>query len=358
VHLCYLELGPSPWGRLAEGEVAGKISWDRKPEIPVVAAIRGAHSRRFPRKSIQVTLPEQGVEFGPPKGHQVSRIHLNADYIDPTLMRSSLSFWLFDQVGTIAPLSRYVALWVGGEFAGVYVGLESVDADFCIRRGWTPGSIYYAINRNANFGLISPFTKAQKDRMDAGYQVADYRYQKRSDLRAMVSDLNLCTDRSFPATVERWIDVDGYLRWLMVAVFVGNRDGFVHNYALVQDPVTTRFRMVPWDYDATWGIDIHGRPSRLDRVPVTGWNKLTHRLLATPRYRKLYKDLFIEMLAGPASPNVIKEKIDRMSAGLGGWIDKMPHSTVDQTGFERAVEGLLRWGSDRRELLYEQLRDL
>jgi len=358
VHLCYLDLGPNPWERLADGDVKGGICWGQNPEIPVVSTIRGAHSRRFPRKSIQVTLPDQGVEFGPPKGHLVHRIHLNADYIDPTLLRSSLSFWLFDKVGAVAPISRHVALWVGEEFAGVYVGLESVDADFCLRRGWKPGSIYYAVNRNANFGLISPFTKTPKERMDAGYQVADYRYQKRSDLREMVTDLNLCAEPFLARTMERWIDVEGYLRWLMVAVFVGNRDGFVHNYALVQDPATSRFRIVPWDYDATWGIDIHGRPARLDRVPVTGWNKLTHRLLSILHYRKRYRDLFTDMLAGPASPESLAIEIDRISADIAGWIDKMPHKAVDQAGYSGAIEALQKWGRDRRALLYEQLRGL
>ncbi|MFN3410500.1 MAG: CotH kinase family protein, partial [Limisphaerales bacterium] len=165
-----------------------------------------------------------------------------------------------------------------------------------------------------------------------------------------LTDIAARTGMSVEAA-ERWLDVDGYLRWLAVAVFVGNRDGFVHNYALLLDRVTDRFRIIPWDYDATWGIDIHGRPARLDRVPLTGWNKLTHRLLSVRSYRKRYRSILVDLMEGPAAPDRIGERIDRMRAEVEGWIDKTPHFIVDQGGFEAAVRSLNEWGRARRDLL-------
>lgn len=356
MHRCTLELGEDPWSRLEAEPLAGTCLWDDAVGRAVRVRIRGAHSRKFPRKSLQVDFPENPLPDEPPVGHTVRRLHLNADYVDPTRMRSALSFELFRRLGVPAPLCRHTELTLSGEFAGLYLALESVDADFCRRRAWPVGPIFYAVNRNANFGLINPFTRAIKEPLHRGYQAVGR--ADRTPLRRMVMDLNLTPDAAFPAVVERWIEVGEYLRWLMVAVFVGNRDGFVHNYALYRSPESGRFWIIPWDYDATWGIDIHGRPARLDRVPVTGWNKLSHRLMALPRYRHLYRNQFREALDGPLSPRVVGELIDQMAAEV------VPSLVKEQTlwgavhSLEEELAKLKDWSVRRRLLLLDQLAAL
>lgn len=353
---CDLDLGSRPWEALAEGRVRGSIRWNGGARIEASVKVRGAHSRRFPRKSLQVDLPKEHLPDGPPEGHTVRRVHINADYIDPTLMRSALSYQLFDMVGAPAPLCRHVYLRINGAGPGLYVALESVDSDFCHRRGLTPGPIFYAVNRNANFSLVSSSGQTYKQPVDQGYkpvQAADA-----SPLRRMLTEINLASDRGFPAAAERWLDVEGYLRWLMVAVFVGNRDGFMHNYALYLHPESRRFWIIPWDYDATWGIDIHGRPARLDRVPVAGWNRLSSRLMADAQYRSRYRRMFLEALDGPLSPDSVLPLIDRVSEQVAPWLDKDPLRSADKKRFPTAVDDLRKWARDRRDILLQDLAGL
>jgi len=356
VHYCTLELGEDPWKRLEVEPLPGTFLWDAAVCREARVRIRGAHSRKFPRKSLQVDFPAEPFPDEPPAGHTVRRIHLNADYVDPTRMRSALSYELFRRLGVPAPLCRHAELTLSGEFAGLYLALESVDADFCRRRGWPVGPIFYAVNRNANFGLINPFTRAVKEPLHRGYQAVGR--ADRTPLRRMVMDLNLTPDAAFPAAVERWIDVGEYLRWLMVAVFVGNRDGFVHNYALYRSPETGRFLIIPWDYDATWGIDIHGRPARLDRVPVTGWNKLSYRLMALPCYRHLYRNQFREALDGPLSPRAVGELIDQMAAEVAPSLAKEQALWGTTHSLEVELAMLKDWSVRRRLLLLDQLATL
>lgn len=349
VHYCQLHLGDRAWEALDGGSVAGQIVWDGGQALPVIARYRGAHSRKFPRRSLQVTLQGARIPFGPPEGHTVRRIHLNADYIDPTLLRSRLSFALFEALGAPAPVARHVSLTVGEEQAGVYVGLESVDRDFCLRRGWTEGPIFYAINRNANFGLINPFTRQLKEPLEIGYQTVGK--ADPSTLRQMLMELNMASMRSFPRLVERWIDVTGYLRWLTVAVYVGNRDGFVHNYALCFSPNVERFRIIPWDYDATFGIDINGRPARVDRVPLEGWNKLTHRILACGRFRDQYRQGFLSALDGHLHPDSVRSLVDRFQQEIAPAVE----ADRGTERFRAGVESLLQWVERRSALLRQSL---
>lgn len=349
VHHCQLDLGERAWAALDSGSVEGQIVWDGGPALPVIVRYRGAHSRKFPRRSLQVTLQGARIPFGPPEGHEVRRIHLNADFIDPTLLRSRLSFALFEAVGAPAPVARHVAVTMGEQPAGVYVGLESVDRDFCRRRGWPEGPIFYAINRNANFGLVSPFTRQLKEPLEIGYQTVGQ--ADPSILRQMLMELNMAPMRSFTRLVERWIDLTGYLRWLTVAVYVGNRDGFVHNYALCFNPDVGRFRIIPWDYDATFGIDINGRPARVDRVPLEGWNKLTHRILASDRFRQRYRQEFLSALDGPLHPDSVRALVDKYQQEIGSVVE----SDRGPERFRGGVESLLQWVDSRWALLRQSL---
>lgn len=352
---CSLDLGCDAWQRLTrqsrtKQSLTGTMSWNGGPALPVTVSLRGAHSRRFPKRSLQVKLSEAPLTDEPPVGHTIRRIHLNADFIDPALMRSALSFWLFSLAGVPAPRCRHTALTVSGDFAGVYLALESVDSDFCLRRGWSPGPIFYAVNRNANFGLVSPFTRSLKNPLHMGY--ASVGRASKEPLCRMLEEINLATEECFPAVAERWFDTDLYLGWLMVAVFTGNRDGFVHNYALSHDPEYDRFRIIPWDYDATWGLDIHGRPSPVDRVPVTGWNKLTHRLLAVPRYREQYRRSFQAALDSIFGSDSLSPEVERMSLAIAHWVERDPHRRGD---FATESRRLLRWAEERRAFLASEL---
>lgn len=356
MRFCELDLGGDPWTRLEREPVEGVARIDSMEAGPVRVCIRGAHSRKFPKRSLEVAFTKAPLPDEPPAGHTVGRVHLNADYVDRTLIRSALSFSLFHVLGVPAPRYYHMALSVSGHAEGVYVALESVDADFCRRRGWAPGPIYYATNRNANFGLVSPFSRALKESMEAGYQAVER--TRRGELGQAILELNLASESDFPRTVERWFDVERYLRWVAVAVCAGNRDGFVHNYALYQEPDGGRFRIIPWDYDATWGIDINGRPARVDRVPVTGWNKLTHRLLAVPAYLSRYRQLLSDALEGPLRPDRFCNCVQSLAAEVAPWVSSDAHRPQTTRQYEAAVADLVRWAGERRAWLLSRLGDL
>lgn len=356
MEVCMLDLGSNPWAKLDSRRVNGTMRWGDRPEVGVSVKVRGAHSRRFPKRSLEVRIAGRNLLDEPPANHTIELVHFNADYVDPTLLRSALSYLLFHEVGAAAPLCRHIALSVSDRFAGVYVALESVDKDFCSRRGWRPGPIYYAVTRDANFGLASPFSRRLKMSLDEGYQ--DLWGHGTDALKQLIKEINLASEAELHDVLERWFDVEAYLRWLMVAVFVGNRDGFVHNYALYHDQESARFRIVPWDYDATFGVDINGRPAGVGRVPVTGWNKLSHRLLSLPPYRQRYRQAFLEALESCFSMRFLAEQVERIGGAIQPWVEKDRRRSGARKPYQEHLNRLLQWTGQRRDHLAVELKAL
>lgn len=93
-------------------------------------------------------------------------------------------------------------------------------------------------------------------------------------------------------------------------------------------------------------------------MPLTGWNKLTYRLMATTRFRKLYKELFLEALAGPLISTALVERIDTLAAEIAPYIDRDQQRQGQNRSFPTAVSRLKQWMEKRRTLLAEELQRL
>jgi hypothetical protein len=88
-------------------------------------------------------------------------------------------------------------------------------------------------------------------------------------------------------------------------------------------------------------------------VPVTGWNKLSHRLFTHPHGRERFRRAFRTALGGPLAPDTVLPLIDRLSQQLERWLERDPY--LAQADFPAEVERLRRWAVDRRELLLREL---
>ncbi|SPU07725.1 CotH [Bacillus licheniformis] len=183
---------------------------------------------------------------------------MNAEYHDPSFIRNRLSFHFFEQIGVLAPAASHVFLYINEKKEGIYLKIESVDDHFLKRRNLERGAIYYAVDDDANFSLLSSFNKKAKQNLMQGYE------EKRVQAATMTTSRSLSTLSIPPKTTylkkksKRYLDVKQYLLWLIGAVYTQNFDGFVHNYALYLNGRTKTFQIIPWDYDATWGRNIHG----------------------------------------------------------------------------------------------------
>jgi spore coat protein H len=284
-------------------------------------------------------------------------IHLNAEYDDISLSRNKLSLDFFDSIGVISPHSKHVLLYINGFCKGIYLELESFDQYLLKKRNLPDGPIIYATNYFANFSLISP-EKELKSSLDEGYTIKYGDEKDLSLLEDFIEMINTLPNEEFGKEVGKILDIEKYLRWLAGVVCTQNFDGFIHNYALYLNGKTNLFEITPWDYDGTWGRDLHGRKLDYDFVPITGYNTLTGRLLHIQPYRLKYKEILSSILETHFNVEALEPIIEEQFQTLKPFIRTDPYINMDEKYFDKEKDVILKFIKKRNGYLTNELMSL
>ncbi|WP_442604083.1 CotH kinase family protein [Paenibacillus sp. KN14-4R] len=268
---------------------------------------RGGHTRDYPKKSYEIITKNK-------------RIHLNAEYDDPSMIRNALSFYFFEQIGVPSPKTRHCQVMMNGESLGVYLEIEAVDRQFFNRRHIAVQSLMYAVNENANFDTKVGESQRPKYSLFDGYKLMMGKDRDRQHFKLFISQINQLHYRLLKSYLAEKLDVNNYLLWLAGAVLTGNYDGFDQNYAFYRHQTKGFYRIIPWDYEGTWGRNCYGRPRESNLVHVMGYNFLTKRVLDIPSYRKKYKKILTHLLNTHFTlvniEPIINQMYDRISSAI------------------------------------------
>jgi spore coat protein H len=342
------ELNGDIW---SDDTVPAKLTIGNKTYI-IEVAYRGALIRELKKKSYFIEFRKPRTFFG------VREIHLNAEYLDPSLMRNKLSFDFFRTLGALSPETKYICLKQNGQVMGIYLQLESVDDLFLCKRGLPKGPIFYGSNDDANFSLLEPEKNQPKPTLDTGYKLKLGETTDLEYLRRFIYKINTVPRADFEKEILNLLDVEDYLRWLVGVICTQNFDGFIHNYALYLNGETRGFQIIPWDYDGTWGRDCKGQKMEADYVPIRGYNTLTARLLDVPFFRKQYQRRLEEVLDTEFSVSILEPQITSLHRQLQPYIQEDPFRKNRVEEFEAEPTYILQFIAERNHYLKEHLREL
>ena len=331
--------------------VQAKLTINEK-KLDIDIAYRGSHIRGFPKKSFQVTF------YKPVLYRNTKTIHLNAEYKDPSLLRNKLSFDFFNEIGCLSPKSQFVFLKINGKNEGLYLELESVDEHFLSNRKLPIGPIFYAVNGDANFSLMSDLDKEIKKSLAFGYELKWGTAQDEQTVHDMILKINTIPREEFESEIVKYVNVEKYLCWLAGVVFTQNFDGFVHNYALYQNGETGLFEVIPWDYDATWGRDVNGEVMEEDYLRIEGFNTLTARILDVKTFRDRYKNKLEEILSNQFTVDHLKPKIESMHALIRPYLLKDPYKKESIAIFDKEPAYIVDFIEARAAYIKGQLAGL
>lgn len=261
---------------------------------------RGGHTLGYNKKSYEVRVTG-GKTY-----------HWNAEFDDPSMIRNALSFHFFNQIGVPSPETKHIEVEINGVTQGVYLEIEAVDRSFFKKRGISYRSIVYAVNDSADFSLIDPVTNTTKQSLFDGYEIMQGYSTTKPRLVSFVRNINRLSGKSLGVHTAKKLDVNQYLLWLAGAVLTGNYDGFDQNYALYEHKLTGKYRIIPWDYEGTWGRNCYGRPCGSDLVRLQGYNKLTSKLFSFASCRKRYRGIINRLLKTSFTEEQIEAAVTAM----------------------------------------------
>lgn len=310
---------------------------------------RGRSSRWFRKPSFELCLQQPGF-----RGQD--RLHLNATYRDPSLLRARLALDLFAEIGVPTPKAWHATLSLNGKPFGLYTAVESVDQHWLSRNGYADGPIYYAVGDHGTLGYLDLETGKRKRYLAMGYETLQSDDGCFDALETLIHSVVLPDPASFDKVVAAVVDVERFLRWFIGVEFLAHTDGLVQNYALFR-PRGGRWLISPWDCDATLGRLPSGRPQHGDEMRLgTGTeNYLAVRLLASKVWRPVYEGLWQQLLAEELSLPRITERLEGIfseirSAGLQDerrrWSDSL---------FLRQPNEIRRWVAERRGIIQAML---
>ena len=232
---------------------------------------------------------------------------------DPTYLTEKFSLDLFSSFGLYAAETTLVKFKISiGEETydyGIFTAFEPIDDNFIKRRltkEESQGNLYKSLWQKfgpANLGYPVQNRAIGIKREDINYRPSyDLKTNKveedHRNLNTFIKEINQKSGTEFYTYIEENFEVDLFLRYLAVGVLLGNPDDYRamgNNYYLYQNSSSSKWVLIPYDYD-------HGMGQGWDGAPVfSNWS------IGMNIYR--WGNLNAHNLGQPGYPHVLVDKL-------------------------------------------------
>jgi spore coat protein H len=227
----------------------------------------------------------------------LSKIMLNNSSQDRTYLAEYISTSLFRDAGLPAARVTHAFVELNGRDLGLYVLIEAMNRDF-LRQHFRSvrGNLYEAYTQDID----------QQLDQDAG------KPSDQADRKKLVEVAKI------PDAAERWeklhqiLDVDEFLSFLALEMFVGHTDGYAmnrNNYRLYHDPYSDRFVFITHGLD--WGFSNPG----LSIWPPLN-SILVRAVLDSPQGKARYAARVSELLTNALNATTLTNRVAEMASKL------------------------------------------
>jgi len=222
---------------------------------------------------------------------------------DAALVRESVTMALFTKLGQPAPREAYTRLFINDVYQGLYTSVEAIDSDFLSRAFGDGGGYVFEYQWQNPFG--GEFLGRSLDPYKVRFKPESHELEDDRSLYSPLHDLFLEVNRpqsaTWRASVERYLDVPGFLTHVAIETFVSELDGLLgfwamNNFYVYRPTGSTRHYFLPWDRDNAFQAIDSSIMLRADQ------NVVFRRLLEYPDLRAFYLQV-LETCAGVASQN-------------------------------------------------------
>lgn len=315
--------------------VSGKMSVNGK-QYDVKIRHQGNTTRGLFKKNYLVEFETQDPTI------QCKSVVLSGQQKDRSMLRAVLSYYLFNEAGLKTSAIKPVTLYINGASRGLYYLIEPVNEEFFIKRGGSSGELYSAIN------TLADFSSKNNNEIRDGFKKRIPDDDNFYTLEQLILLLDNESIEKIKTEVDKYWNVDAYLRYMAVSMLICNYDGIFHNYYINREQTSLQYEIVPWDLDLTFGTE-----TVICAFPGTG--NMMNKLMQVPEYRQLYKKYLSGYVNGCFSNSNMMNKIEEMKQLITDAYVNDPWFKSNSDDLNSEAETLKNYVIQRNEYLRGEL---
>lgn len=265
----------------------------------------------------------------------ITQLNLNNNFSDPSYMREYLAYQIFEEMGVATPARAFAAVYVNGEYWGLYLAVESILEPFLERNfRHLTGDLYKSVGNALTYNGPSKSDYT-------GLEVKSKR--KNADWSKLITMLDVLNNGG---DLEKYLDVDGVLRYLAVSTALANFDSYQgamgHNYYLYEKDGV--FTILPWDLNMAFGgFGFNGDATTVyidepTQGPVAE-RPLIAKLLENEKYRETYHSYLEELATKYLSGDYLERETARIHDLIADYVKDDPTAFYTFEQFEQSIEG-------------------
>lgn len=322
------------------------VTW-RGRVIAAHAKYRGQSSFGYPKKSYTLKFDAAAPFDEPAHGFdRRRRLTVTTTFDDVSHVRVRLAFALWNRLDPahvqVSQMSAIV--FVDGVYQGLYALTDHIDRHLFEAQGADEdGNLYKADTHACNFRLTLNNGDA-KATPHEGYDKKEGTPLPGEpgawdDLDALITWADTSDDATFAAELEARMDRRDVEGWWQLVTLIQAADSAGKNSYLWRDDVVDRWRVVPWDFNASFGQTWQSARMAPD-VPLDGYvwaNGLWARMLADAAIGPAMRADLADALVGPVALPDVLALLDAMAAEV--------HASAlrDEARWGAAVRGYGGW---------------
>ena len=308
--------------------------------IDVGFRLRGNTSRIAMKKSFKLSFNTfvAGRQF-----YDVEKLNLNGEHNDPSIIRSKLCWDGYNNIGQISSRASYAAVYINGEYYGLYISVEHIDDEFLNKNFADDSGNLWKCHYPARLNYLGDNPDMYKLEQD-GRRVYELKTNTEEDdytqLARMINLLSNTPEDNIHDSLETHIDIASVLKYAAVDVITGSWDDYWYgksNFYIYHEPTKDKFYVIPFDYDNTYGVDWQGidwteRDIYTFKHPDAN-RPLIDRFMEIPEYKNLYSHFLQYFRNNAFELSNMDSEIEEMKAAITDYALADYYRTLDY-GFD------------------------
>lgn len=296
-----------------DGEFLDSVGVKEKGNISL-----SAPNLRIPFK-IKTNKYVKGQEYD-----EIKEFTLNNSYQDPTMMREKMTYDICAEMGLFSMRTAFAKLYINDVYWGLYTIVEGKDELFKHRFDNRKSDVMesFELGNMCYRGA----TRADYKNTDFGFEY--YAVENGDETTtwerfiSMLDKVNNTPATDYATEADKSLNLRDFFTYQAINVYLMNMDSYIAfegNQIYVYDENEERFQVIPWDFNASFGLwnTNNFTPDTYPIVPQRIDNGcIASKINEVPEMRNFYMDAMCRLANEVCSPAKMEQIINKWKAQI------------------------------------------